>query len=269
MSRDINQIISDALTAESVSGEQEEELVDELSEFFNNKDAFASECIVYDAYEGDASETTTVWNDDIRRTEIENSQLGEVEVLMNRNTNDIFLSVGMSGLGGAMFGGSSGKQYIHMTQDDVSELGISIPNIKGSKYYNYITDNSDVSVTENTAFFHCTIDSGDVSWLDPDYIRDDVYTEALEVVVAYDLEEQEVDYTLESVCNAEETNHHVVQDYVYGVTFNFTVPDVSDDNVISMGDMNGLGGGGIMGGSEGQNPFDGDDDIFGGDRGFF
>lgn len=267
MSRDINQIISDTLAAQPVSGERRQELVDELSQFFENNDAFASESIVYDAYEGDASEATTVWNDDVRRTEIENSQLGEVEVLMNRNTKDIFLSVGMSGLGSIMGNGSE-KQYIHMTQNDVEEFGLSIPDIKGDEYYGYLIDNSNVSVNENTAFFHCNIDSGDVNWLDPDYMREDVYTDGLEVIIAYDLENERVDYTLRSICNAEEANHHIVQDYVYGVTFNFTVPDVKDDNVISMGDLGG-GLGGMTGGFGGSDMFDGEDDRFGGGRGLF
>lgn len=267
MSRDINQIISDVLTAQPVSEDRKQELVNELSEFFENKEAFASESVVYDAYEGDASETTTVWNDHIRRTEIENSQLGEVEVLMNRDTKDIFLSVGMSGLGSIM-GSSSEKQYIHMTQDDIAEFGMSIPDIKGENYYRYVINNSDVSVNENTAFFYCVIDSGDVSWLDPDYIREDVYTEGIEVVIAYDLENERVDYTLESIRNAEEANHHIIQDYVYGVTFNFTVPDVNDNNVTSVGDMRG-GLGGMMGGLGSSDPFNGNDDRFGGDRGLF
>lgn len=267
MSRDINNIISDVMSAQRVSDERKQELVDEVKAFFEKEDAFAAESIVYDAYEGDASKTTQVWNDDIRRTELENSKLGDVEVLMNRQTKDIFLGIGMSGLG-SMMGDSSGKQYIHMTQDDISEFGISIPDIKGDKYYNYILENADVSVTGDTAIFHSNVDASDVEWLDPDYIREDVYTEGIEVIVAYDLDDERVSYAMESIRNAEEENHHVVKDYMYGVTFNFTVPDVEDENVMSMGDMGGLGGG-MLGDIGDSDPFDGTDDMFGDDRGFF
>lgn len=248
---DINGIVADALSAREVQDdERRQELVDEVSEYFSGRDAFAAEVINYDASGGEASSATTVWNDEIRRVTTEVEQAGQTEILVREDNNDMFIKLDMGGML-SMLGGeeaeSSEDQYIHMGEDDVSEImDFSIP--ENNDYYEYVVQNGDVLVNGDTVIFECYIGTEDVDWLNWDDFNQDAVTDGVNVVLAYSLEEERPIYNFESVQNTDANNIHVIETFLYGVSFNFHVPSVGDDNVVDMGDMMGSLGSGLGGG---------------------
>lgn len=257
--QEINQIMSEALSAEPVEDEeQRQNLIDEVLEFVRGQDAYAAEVINYNTADGDADGMTTVWNDDIRRAEVEDPDMGDVEVFVRRNTNDYFVGVDMGGMMSMLGGGSSSSemQYLHLSEEDMSEFGnVSIPEF-ADDYYEYVVQNGDVSLNGDNVIFECYIGTEDVDWLEPESFREDVITDGIHVVMAYNLEEERLDYITESVQNTDDYNTHSIQDFIYGVTFDFQVPNVGDDNVVNLGDMmGGLGGGGLGGGGLGGGGF--------------
>lgn len=251
---EINQIMVEALSAEPVEDEeQRQDLVDEVLEFVQNQDAYAAEVMSYNPAKGQAEGMTNVWNDDIQRAEVEDTDMGDVEVFIRRNTNDYFVGMDMGGMMSMLGGDSSSEtQYLHLGQEELEEIGeMSIPDF-ADDYYEYVVQNGEVSLSGDNVIFECYIGTEDVEWLSPDSYREGVVTDGLQVVMAYNLEENRLDYVVESVQNTDGYNTHSVQDFIYGVNFNFKVPNADDENVINIGDMmggmGGLGDGGLGGG---------------------
>lgn len=256
--QEINQIMSEALSAEPVEDEeQRQNLIDEVLEFVRGQDAYAAKVINYNTEDGNADGMTTVWNDDIRRTEVEDTDMGDVEVFVRRNTNDYFVGVDMDGMMSILGGGSSSSEtYLHLSEEDMSEFGdISIPEFEDD-HYEYVVQNSDVFLNGDNVIFECYIGTEDVDWLEPESFKQNVITDGIHIVIAYDLEEGRIDYITKSFQNTDDYNTHSIQDFIYGVTFDFQVPNVGDDNVVNLGDMmGGLGDGGLDGGDIGGGGF--------------
>lgn len=257
--QEINDIVTQALSAQSVDEARRQNLVQEVLDFLDDRDAFAAEVTNYDSDEGTASTMTSVWNDEIRRVETNSSPLGgKNEILVRRDQDDYFFGFEMPEMLSMMGGQQSSsdeKQYLHVDEEGMEDfMNISIPD---SDYdYDYVVQNGDVFVEGNSVFFDCYIGTSDVEWLNEDDYKGDTTTEGLHNILVYDTDEERLAYSLESVVNEDGNNLHVIKDFLYGVTFDFQIPSVDDDNVTSMDEMGGLGGN-LLGGN---NPFDMDSD---------
>lgn len=258
---DIDGVMDDALSAQKVqSDERHQELVDEVLEYFSGRNTFATEVISYDSPSGKVSSSTTVWNDDIRRALVDVEQIGEAEILIRGDGNrDIFIGLDMGDML-PMIGGErteiSEDQYIYLEEDDLSEfMDYSLP--ENRENYEYIIQNGDVLVDGDMVIFECYVGTEDVDWFGSDDFSQDTTTDGVRYILAYSLEEERPVYNFSSVQNTTDNNIHVIETFLYGVSFDFYVPSVGDDNVVDMREtVSSIGAGGL-----GSHSFDDVEDL--------
>lgn len=270
---DLNDLVMDALEASDVSDEREQELKDEATEFVDKKDNFASEAVTYDGYESEIATSTVVWNSNIVYMDAEAGTLGtSVELISQRSEDRHFIGMDMSSMT-QLFGQSQDQEmtYLYGDQDDLSEYfeyNMPLETRSPSFYINNI-QNAEVTETDETVFFHRTVEHSDFEWFNSKTFKADTNTESIQIVLTYDKSDEQLESQLLTVQNSDDMNTHVLSQYLYDEKFEFTVPDVGDKNVIEMDEMGGnmLGGGmmdGVMDdlvGGSGVDDLVGDDNL--------
>lgn len=252
---DINDIMADALSAHPVQDdEQKEQYVDTALEFVQSRDSFAVESVTVDTIEGEAMEMTTVWNEDVKRTEVTGQPMGSTEIIIPDNSEYVFVGTEMPPMMGGLAGGQSESEQVYMCLNDegLSDLtNQSTPDERDDKVELLrVIRNGQVSIDGDTVFFELNASTDDLHWMDPSTYKEDVDSEGIHAVVTFDLSEERLGCWLETIRNSEEPNSYSLKEFIYNESFDFRVPDKDDEDVVEFdgSGLGGLGSGGIGGG---------------------
>lgn len=268
---EINDIMAEALSAQPVEDEEQaEEYVQNALEFVQARDSFAVESTTIDTIEGEAMEMTTVWNDDLKRTEVPDQPMGgSMEIIIPDHGEHVFVKTEMPPMMGMTGSGGSDEIYLYLDEEGMSELtNQSFPENRDEKVEILrVIKNGDVSVEGNTAFFELKEDTDGLQWMTPSTYKEDVESAGIHSIVTFDLDEGRLENWFETIRNVDEPNSHSLKEFLYDQSFDFRVPDKDDDDVVEFDDSNlGLGGGGLGGGGLGDVLGDSDgslDDLMG------
>lgn len=264
---EINDIMTDALSAQPVvDEEQKEEYVQTALEFVQSRDSFAVESTTVDTIEGEAMEMTTVWNEDLKRTEVPDQPMGgSMEVIIPDHGEHVFVKTEMPPMMGGLTGGGSQEPkqvYMCLDDDDLSELtNQSSPDERDEKVELLrVIRQGQVSINGDTVFFELNAETDDLQWMDSDTYKEDVESEGIHSIVTFDLDDGQLDYWFETIQNAGQPNTYSLKRFLYNESFDFRVPDKEDDDVVEVDGM-GIGGSGGLGGAVAEG---GIGDILGG-----
>lgn len=250
---EINDIVAEALSAQPVvDEEQKEQYVQTALGFVRSRDSFAFESVTVDPIESKAAESTTVWNDEVKRTEITDQPMGgTTEIIIPDDSEYIFVGTEMP----PMMGGLAGVEnkdhdqiYMCLDDDSLSQLtNQSSPDGRDEKVEVLrVIRQGKVSINGDTVFFELDVDTDEIQWMESDTYKEDVHSEGIHSIVTFDLSEGELDHWFETIENAEQPNTVVLKEFLYNQSFDFRVPDKEDDDVVEADGM-GIGGSGGLG----------------------
>lgn len=233
-------IFSDLLESEPVNDEDEcDILTSKVSQFIDNQNAFAAE-VRLDSLEHQSYMMKSVWNNNIHRSVSESGNMGEFEIILEKNKDDVFFGLEIdskiSSIIGSKCNGFS-KKYIHLNKEKLSDvMNISIPEQNTERLYKYATENGSIYRNKESVVFECDIDINNVNWLSENYRCVSTKTESINIVLVYDLDNEQLDYVVETYQNAHQ-NTYVTKEFIYGVSFDISIPDQGDKNVFSLSSM--------------------------------
>ena len=269
---EINDIMAEALSAQPVEDEEQaEEYVETALDFVQSRDSFAVESESIDTIEGEAMEMTTVWNDDLKRTEVPDQPMGgSMEIIIPDHGEHVFVKMPMSPMMNLTETGQHDEMYLCLDQQGMSELtNQSFPEDRDEKVELLrVIKNGKVSVEGNTVFFELKEDTDDLQWMTSSTYKEDVESAGIHSIVTFDLDEGRLDHWFETIRNVDEPNSHSLKEFLYDQSFDFRVPNKEDEDVVEFdGSDLGLGGGGLGGGGLDDVLGDSDgglDDLIGG-----
>lgn len=254
---EINDIMAEALSAQPVDDEEQaEEYVQTALDFVQSRDSFAVESTTIDTIEGEAMEMTTVWNDDLKRTEVPDQPMGgSMEIIIPDHGEHVFVKTEMPPMMGMTGSGSSDEMYLYLDEEGMSELtNQSFPENRDEKVELLrVIKHGQVSVDGDTVFFELKADTDDLQWMTPTTYKEDVESAGIHSIVTFDLDEGRLEHWFETIRNVDEPNSHSLKEFLYNQSFDFRVPNKGDDDVVEFDSSNlGLGGGGLGGGGLGD-----------------